>query len=148
MCYGCWRDEYGLQVELSDAVLAAADAVEKLYAELPCGGGAHIVTDDWNVEDHSIEFAVGFSEEQGDEPALAALRALQPLSVIGRCTALAIHEGYIDREGKAIHKDRSGVLYETRCCRCGEWIRVHAADGVETTLDVDRVVQQHRCADL
>lgn len=88
-----------MEIVLNDAVLAAADAVNELYEVHAAGGSAHIVTDDWNLENHSIEFCIGYAKDEGDDIALDVLHLFKELRVGERATALAIFDGYLSRDG-------------------------------------------------
>lgn len=52
MCYGCY-EEAGKPAIVNDKIKKAAELVKNLYKQDGCGAGgyAHIVTDDWNLED-------------------------------------------------------------------------------------------------
>ncbi len=57
MCYGCW-DEYGKPDIVNEKTEAALALVRQVY-EAPRGGAGghlHIVLDDWNLENSSIEY--------------------------------------------------------------------------------------------
>jgi hypothetical protein len=55
MCRGCW-EEYGECVIDSPSIRAAAAAMDAVYEFHCAGGNLHIVLDDWNLEDESLEF--------------------------------------------------------------------------------------------
>ena len=57
MCMGCW-DKYGRPIIVNDKTEAALALVRQVY-DVPYGGAGghlHIVLDDWNLEDSSIEY--------------------------------------------------------------------------------------------
>jgi hypothetical protein len=70
MCCGCYM-EYGSPTLESPEIWKGVDLVKQLYEFTGAGGNCHIVTDDWNLEDHSIEFCLnevsngGFADEYG-----------------------------------------------------------------------------------
>ena len=55
MCYGCWEEGGTPQID-NEKVRAAVALVEAVYDHSCVGGNLHIVLDDWNIEDHSLEF--------------------------------------------------------------------------------------------
>lgn len=88
MCEQCYID-YGAPTKFTPAVLNIA-------AELKSAdhlGGLHIVVDDWNLEDESIEYCAASDEASEAEKALAA--RLRLLDIDERATALALADGFI-----------------------------------------------------
>ena len=53
MCLGCWETE-GRPFYASPA----AQSLAAKFAEADKFGGLHIVVEDWNLEDHSIDFCI------------------------------------------------------------------------------------------
>lgn len=117
MCYGCW-EEYGKPVIDTPAVREAANSVAEVYAYACTGGNLHIVLDDWNLEDGSLQFCDGcikrggHPEDPNDSPwhtkqtlehpdsaeQLAAERRCHDLfaalSVVERASVLALVDQY------------------------------------------------------
>lgn len=105
MCYGCWA-ERGKPSKVTPEIIAAADAVKRLYEFSCVGGAAHIVTDDWNIEARCIDWCIKHAKDHWSdetpgavEAALDALYLLRKLKINDRSIALALEAGYIDREG-------------------------------------------------
>lgn len=101
MCYSCYED-YGKPTLVTPEIQEAAWLVEKVYEFSAVGGNLHIVVDDWNIEDSSLDFCDRYIDAEGyDCPQaqikaeLACLDAFRKLSVPHRAAALAIHEGFL-----------------------------------------------------
>lgn len=103
MCSQCW-DEYGRPAIVNAATRAAAEKVARIYDYSDVGGNAHVVADDWNLSDQTIDWclseALAENIHKASEEQLAvegdALTALRALSLDERASAMAIFEGYID----------------------------------------------------
>jgi len=102
MCRSCY-EERGNPKIINDNVLKAAKAIDELYELCLSGGGAHIVTDDWNLEDSNIELCIKHTNEQKgemtDEEAAVAIECLEAMKILTedeRATALALSSGYIE----------------------------------------------------
>lgn len=85
MCDQCVRDHGGL-AQATPEIIAAARAIERAYAFAPTGGRGHIVLDDYNVEDESIDWCLGpecdkYASEDPEEEAavMEALRVVRAL---------------------------------------------------------------------
>jgi hypothetical protein len=99
MCSACWSEE-GEPAINTPAVREAAAAVEAVYNHSCVGGNLHIVLDDWNIEDDSLEFCRvqiergdhGTEEERATERRCHDL--MRALSVPERASALALYSGY------------------------------------------------------
>jgi hypothetical protein len=104
MCYGCY-EEMGSPKIVNDATTLAARLIDRVYDFSGAGGNAHVVLDDWNLEDNDIRWclteglamgaAFGDSKEQMNEER-ACLEALLALSKDERASAMAIYEGWLD----------------------------------------------------
>lgn len=99
MCLNCWKEE-GSHAIVNDKTKAAAKLVEELYDEQPTGGYLHIVTDDYNVQQHHIDGCMGARAlEIMDRPATdierRCWRALFDMTTEERVSALALYEGWI-----------------------------------------------------
>lgn len=102
MCIDCYND-LGSPKEINERVKHAAELVNELYAleDGGVGGYGHVVFDDWNIEDESIDYCIneankntlGWSEETR-QASIKALNAFRQLSIEERATALAIYEGH------------------------------------------------------
>lgn len=104
MCIGCCNQYGPTAQDVNDDVTRAARLIDRVYEHNNVGGNAHVVLDDWNLEDGHIEWCLQHSLsddrtwEGPTELLLAereALRALQPLSLRQRAAALALHDGYL-----------------------------------------------------
>lgn len=109
MCYGCY-EEYGKPELVTPEIRRASELCRQLYEFSCVGGNCHIVTDDWNLEDHHIAFCVDqvaaggwFDERTGethnDDPAQLAvekelLNLLLPMSIAERASALAMWDEF------------------------------------------------------
>ena len=103
MCYDCYI-EHGKPKILNINVRRAAASIEELYDHPDCcvGGYAHIVTDDWNVDDCHIDFCIKEAEkgeydidEEGRQLCLSVLQQMKELSEDERYSALALVDGFI-----------------------------------------------------
>lgn len=105
MCYGCY-EEAGEPAIINEATQAAAALVARVYEFSMSGGNAHIVVDDWNLEDSDIRWCLDTalvenvhkaSDEQlaAERACLEALLALNPDE---RASAMALHDGFISPE--------------------------------------------------
>lgn len=98
MCRHCWEEEYGGVRLDNEKVRAAALLVQALDEEQPSGGAAHIVTDDWNLEDSSIDWCLeNFSADDFDDGSrsIPVLRAFKDMTLDERASAL-----FMARDGR------------------------------------------------
>lgn len=92
---------------LNDQVILASGLIEKVY-EQPgggVGGGLHIVVDDWNLEDDSIEWCMKKRTLGAIRPVpieifptsieMECARTLLSMSIQERASALALSEGWL-----------------------------------------------------
>ncbi len=104
MCYGCY-EEAGFPAIVNEKTKAAAALIDKVYEFSCVGGNAHIVVEDWNLEDDNIRWcldeALKTNVHGADAAQLAAesacLEALLMLSGDERASAMALHEGFLAR---------------------------------------------------
>ena len=108
MCRGCW-EEYGSPEIKTEATRAAAKLAERVYEFSCVGGNLHIVLDDWNIEDENIAWCrerinrirSGTIEQYDDtdpqqlEAEDACLKALEPMTLEERASALAIWDQFV-----------------------------------------------------
>jgi DNA repair photolyase len=88
-------------VPITPAIEEAAERIRALYALHSAGGRAHIVTDDFNVDDEHVEWCLRDLAENGareDDQAMvrlsrATLEALRPLTRLQRIAAVHVAEG-------------------------------------------------------
>lgn len=105
MCSNCWIDNGSSKI-YNEEVEKAADLIDELYEceDGGVGGYAHIVTDDWNLEDHSIDWCIEAAEkgeykhlnEECRQASLKALQQLRKLSEEERYSALALSSGFYE----------------------------------------------------
>ena len=103
MCQGCY-EEYGSPTVVTDSVREAAELVADVYEFSAVGGNAHIVLDDWNLEDDYIRWCLekaipenAHEAEPGQiEAEQKCLTAFLALSLEDRAAALALSEGRIE----------------------------------------------------
>lgn len=102
MCYGCYEEE-GKPSIVNDATKEAAILTNAVYEFSCSGGNCHIVLDDFNIDDDSIEYCLNEGLEDNLHEHTAeqlkiereCLLAFKALSVAERASALAIYEGWI-----------------------------------------------------
>lgn len=101
MCEACYI-EFGSPKIVSEQTRRAAYMVGKVYEHSCVGGNAHVVFDDWNLEDGSIRYCldVAIPDSPDDPPEKieaerTALNTFMALSMDERASALAIHDGFI-----------------------------------------------------
>lgn len=95
MCYGCW-EEAGKPTIVNDRVLKAVEAVKKMYETHSAGGGLHIVTDDWNLEDDNVKWCREYmtTKYKADASEMACLEAFEALSEEERYSTLALEQKF------------------------------------------------------
>lgn len=83
----------------------AAELINEIYEQYDCGAGgyAHIVVDDWNMDDSSIDFCINAANEgeydiseEGRQACLNCLNYLKELSEDERYSAMAIHDNFLE----------------------------------------------------
>ena len=102
MCEGCYK-EYGSPVIINEFTKHAASLIEDVFELSSTGGNAHIVIDDWNLDDRSIKWclkeAIPENICESNRKLLfaekIALTSLSLITVEERASALAIVDGYI-----------------------------------------------------
>lgn len=100
MCINCYKD-HGSPIVVNDAVRHAADLVDRIYDTTACGDNAHIVTDDWNIQDENIQFVIdsvrdGVDPKESDQLVMSAMQAMLPLTIQERATALGLACGFAE----------------------------------------------------
>lgn len=102
MCLGCYEED-GSPAIVNEQTVAAAAAIERVFECSCVGGNAHIVVDDWNVDDEAINYclrdSLPLNIHEADAEQLAvereALERLLALTYEERLSALAIHDGFL-----------------------------------------------------
>lgn len=107
MCQWCW-EKRGSPRLVTDKVKAAAELIDGVYEHHGCGGGLHIIVDDWNLCDGSVAFCEDYIEkpeyrrnrndevsDERIEAERACLRALKAMTEDERASALALYDGYV-----------------------------------------------------
>lgn len=105
MCGTCYEG-YGSPSIVNDRTRHGADLAAKVYEFSAVGGNAHIVLDDWNIEDGHIRWcldnALPENFHESSEAEIAATRecldAFAAMSIPERASALAILDGLIEVE--------------------------------------------------
>lgn len=108
MCIGCYEKLEGKTI-INEKTKMAASLIDEVYDYSAVGGNAHIVLDDWNLEDHHIKWciyeAIPENFHKYSDPQLEAEKAclymLLGMSMEERISALAIHDGFVNDEGEA-----------------------------------------------
>lgn len=105
MCQSCW-DELDQPRIVNDLTESVATMISEVYDYHEVGGHAHIVLDDWNLEDEHIDYCLdvvnkgGHDDEEVTQDQLkvekACLEALKQMTLEERASALAIYYGFID----------------------------------------------------
>lgn len=101
MCETCWTERGGHQI-VSEKTIKAAELIQAIYnsEDGGAGGYAHIVVDDWNLEDESIDFSLnaikeGYLAAETGQTCLECLTFMKGLTWEERVSAMAIHREYI-----------------------------------------------------
>lgn len=112
MCINCWK-ESGVTPVINDKTKKAVELIQAVYdcVEGGAGGYGHIVFDDWNIDDSSIDFClneikkdVTIHEDEWDQQdtdelkrcCTEALTYFKTLTEDEKYTAVAIQGGDID----------------------------------------------------
>ena len=67
--------------------------INKLYVEHAAGGGLHIVTDDWNLDDNDVAYCLQWMKE----------RHVPEIDIQWQC-AIALESATIDERASALYK--------------------------------------------
>jgi hypothetical protein len=106
MCDGCW-EKYGKPTKLTPEIRRAHRLVGNVYDYHGAGGSGHIVFDDWNLDDGSIEMCLERNLQRRELGEVSrpefratrrALEAFKKLTEVERATALAFGR-YFQEEG-------------------------------------------------
>jgi uncharacterized Fe-S cluster-containing radical SAM superfamily protein len=105
MCYECY-EEAGKPTIINDKTKKAAELIKTMYEQEGCsvGGYAHIVTDDWNLDDDSVDWCIKEAEkgeyehisDHGRQSCLNTLKCLKELTEDERYSALALVDYFIE----------------------------------------------------
>lgn len=106
MCINCYAS-YGSPKIFNEKTLKALELIEELYdCEMGGAGGfAHIVVDDWNLEDSNVDFCLSSAKGNSDpdyptetkEAAIKCLEFMKTLSIEERASALAIRDKFVNQ---------------------------------------------------
>ena len=101
MCIECY-EKYGSPSIINELTRRAAKLIEAVYEFNAAGGNAHIVVEDWNLDDGDIDFCLDEvkTNRRGDSAdklnaERQCLEALKALTLEERASALAIYDGFI-----------------------------------------------------
>lgn len=108
MCIDCYQ-EAGSPCIINDNVIDAANLININLLLDSVGGYAHIVIDDWNLENEHIEYCIEAANKRSHSwvseasrlVSLQVLAKLKDLSLEERYTAMAIAEGIIELNSPA-----------------------------------------------
>ena len=97
MCQGCWEERGQPKID-NEKVRAVQPLLAALYAVHSAGGMAHVVADDWNIDDDLVRASLE-DLDPGDRESSAALAvpvlsAMLDMTIEERASALALHRGY------------------------------------------------------
>lgn len=108
MCGDCWK-EYGNPKIVNPKTKEAVNLIRKVYDFSCVGGGLHIVLDDWNLENHHLEFCRNYIEENKDsqfssieqyEAEGRCLALFMEMTIDERASALALADGFFENDGQ------------------------------------------------
>lgn len=107
MCEDCWS-KYGKPTIDNQLVRQLRDAIEIVYGFNPAGGSLHIILDEWNIEDSSIEFCERYIAENPttvDEDSFYrhVLSLLREATLEERASALAMYHGFTPQPQSDAH---------------------------------------------
>ena len=104
MCYNCYIEDGSPQI-VNERTIKGAKLIDEIYEQHNCGSGgyAHIVVDDWNIDDESIDCCLNkrnielFSDISMYSRNVidTCLRYLKELSYDERVSSMAIHSGIL-----------------------------------------------------
>lgn len=97
MCINCWI-QAGRPMIRNEAVETCAAMIDGYCDRVPGGGYAHIVVEDWNLEDGNIDCCLKAANGDDEEGVIDVLLALRALSEDERYSAMAIADGF-DKDG-------------------------------------------------
>lgn len=103
MCFNCFINKLVHPI-VNEKVINCAILIDEVYKYTGAGGNAHIVVDDWNLEDHSIDYCIKCSQEDQDvdprekKAVEECLFAMKELTEMERHCAMGIHDGFINLE--------------------------------------------------
>lgn len=99
MCESCYSG-YGKPEVRNESVSLAVTLLRRLDELEPVGGVAHIVADDWNLEDEHIAWCLQQGPDGYDPDGYAAgmafLAAMQAMSLDERATVLALADWMLE----------------------------------------------------
>ena len=98
MCMSCWIQEYGAVAINNQKVREATKLIAEVYFFHDCGGGLHVLLDDWNL-DFVDERYSGGDKEMGATPEQIeaeekVLKAFRDMTIEERASALAAYNHY------------------------------------------------------
>ncbi len=105
MCENCWIERGGHSI-VNKRTIKGSNLIADLYAteDGGAGGYAHVVVDDDNLEDRSIDFCLESAEknefkddicQETRKASIKCLSYLKKLSFEERSSALAIYNGFV-----------------------------------------------------
>ncbi len=106
MCFNCYLDA-GQPAIINEKTQKAAELISEIYHHDGCiaGGYAHVVIDDWNLDDYSIDYCIGSAthsefdiSQSGRQACLECLTFLKELTMDERASALAIADGFLSTQ--------------------------------------------------
>jgi hypothetical protein len=101
MCRNCWVEAECPRI-VTEKTLIGADLIQAIYDtdDGGAGGIAHIVVDDWNLDDNSINYCLKEKDsglcEETVKASIACLIYLKTLTHEERYSAMAIQSKYIN----------------------------------------------------
>jgi hypothetical protein len=102
MCETCWTERGGHKI-INEKTIKAAELIQAIYdsEDGGAGGYAHIVVDDWNLDDSSINFSLSaikkgdLSEDTG-QACNECLTFMKGLSYEERVSAMGLQNEYFN----------------------------------------------------
>lgn len=101
MCDRCY-EELGSPAVVTEATVRLSALIAQVYEHHSAGGNAHIVIDDWNLDDGDIDFCLQrVAENPYDDPQEQLDAERECLQLMRQCTmderasALAMADGFL-----------------------------------------------------
>jgi hypothetical protein len=118
MCYICWQETNLKEPIDNERTRHVASLIAQIYAYSLAGGTCHIVLDDWNLEDHSIEWVLNYLDGKDEDgtPLKYPTTSTAEQQIIERQCMLAMKALTLDERASALR------MYEVADCEdcCNE----------------------------
>jgi hypothetical protein len=98
MCKSCWI-EHGSPKINNEKVIKCQKIIKRIYEDHCTGGNLHVIVDDFNIDDSSIEY---FNKEDLTETEREFIDLFKDMTIDERASALALYSGYFKYEDEYI----------------------------------------------